>query len=455
MRRDLPTADEFDRRRVTPSRVWRRVSLPALVLVLLPGCSGGSDAPQTDEGSSGGNGTNAGAGGTSPGGGASASGGTAFGSGGAITNSGGTIANGGLGGALASGGMGGAPPTGTGGSSSGTGGTSTGGTTGTSGSGGNGGSGGSATCPLPTSFQWTSTGSLAEPKSPSGHNFVSLKDFTVVHSQNQFIVYATVFDTTASWSGVNFNFTDWSQAGQAPQTYLGPTPLGGAVAPNLFYFTPKNLWVLTYQWGFKYATTTDPTKPSTWSSPKGLMTGDPTGGTGTGPIDQTVICDAKNCYLFFAGDNGHIYRASMPIANFPGTFTGAASILSDTQAKLFEAVQVYTVKGAGTYLMIVEAMGGGGRYFRAFTAPSLDGTFTAMSGASTEAAPFAGKSNVTFTGAAWTNDISHGDMVREDPSETQTIDPCNMQFLYQGRDPKSTASYGELPYRPGLLTRKN
>jgi hypothetical protein len=46
-------------------------------------------------------------------------------------------------------------------------------------------------------------------------------------------------------------------------------------------------------------------------------------------------------------------------------------------------------------------------------------------------------------------------MVREDPSETQTIDPCKMQFLYQGRDPKSTASYGELPYRPGLLTRMN
>jgi hypothetical protein len=452
MRRGLPTADEFDHRRVTRSRVWRLVSFPALVLAILPGCSGGSDEPHAD-GSSGGVATNPGTGGASLGGAATAaSGGAVFGNGGAAISAGGTLANGGVGGMLASGGTGGPAATGTGGSSGGAGGTSTGGTTGT---GGAGGAGGGQTCPLPTSFQWSSTGSLAEPKSPSGHNFVSLKDFTVVHSNNQFVVYATVFDTTASWSGVNFNFTDWSQAGAAPQTYLGSTPAGGAVAPTLFYFTPKNLWVLTYQWGFKYATTTDPTKPSTWSSPKTLMTGDPTAGTGTGPIDQTVICDAKNCYLFFAGDNGHIYRASMPIGNFPGTFTGATSIMSDTQAKLFEAVQVYTVKAAGTYLMIVEAMGGGGRYFRAFSAPSLDGTFTAMPGASTEATPFAGKSNVTFTGAAWTNDISHGDMVREDPSETQTIDPCNMQFLYQGRDPKSTASYGELPYRPGLLTRKN
>jgi hypothetical protein len=351
--------------------------------------------------------------------------------------------------------MGGATVAGGAGGTSAGGAVAAGGAGGTSAGGATGGTGGGTTCPFPTSFQWTSTGPLADPKSPSGHNFVSLKDFTVVHWSGQYVVYATVFDKGASWSSVNFNFTDFSQAAAAPQTYMGNLPTGGAVAPDLFYFTPKSIWVLTYQWGFKYSTTTDPTKPSTWTSGKTLLNGDPTGGTGTGPIDQTVICDSMNCYLFFAGDNGHVYRASMPIGNFPGAFGNAVSILSDTQANLFEAVQVYAVKGTGKYLMIVEAMGSGGRYFRALSATSLDGTFTPVAGASTEATPFAGKKNVTFTGTAWTNDISHGDMVREDPSETQTIDPCKMQFLYQGRDPTSTASYGELPYRPGLLTRMN
>jgi hypothetical protein len=35
--------------------------------------------------------------------------------------------------------------------------------------------------------------------------------------------------------------------------------------------------------------------------------------------------------------------------------------------------------------------------------------------------------------------------------ETLTINACNMQFLYQGVDPGSTASYERLPYRLGLI----
>lgn len=315
-------------------------------------------------------------------------------------------------------------------------------------------SGGKSNCPFPTSFKWTSSGPLAEPKSPSGHNFVSLKDFSVVKWKDQFVVHASVFDTKSSFSAVSINFSDWSHMAKAPQTWMENTSAGPTVSPSLIYFTPKNQWVMTFQWGFKYSTSTDPTQPSKWTVPKSLFASK-IANSDTGPMDQTVICDAAKCYLFFTATNGNIYRSSMPIANFPGTFPTQETIVTEANREdANEGVQVYSVKGTGKYLMVVTAFGArGDRYFRAYSANNLGGRFTAMSGASSEATPFAGKNNVTFDGPAWTDDIGQGDVVREDPSETQTIDPCRMQFLFQGVDPaKTNVSIGEVPYRPGLLT---
>jgi len=312
----------------------------------------------------------------------------------------------------------------------------------------------STSCPFPSSFKWTSSGPLAEPKSPPGHNFACLKDFTVVKWQNMFVVYATVYDTKSTYSGVNIDFTDWSKMATADQIWMETTPAGATVSPSLIYLTPKNQWVLTFQWGFKYATSSDPTQPSKWSAPKSLFASR-VANSETGPMDPTVICDSARCYLFFTASNGNIYRSSMPIDNFPSTFTSHETIWAESNKyDAFEAVQVYAVKGTGKYLMVVGAIGPSGqRYFRAFSADSLGGKFTPIPGASSEAKPFAGKNNVTFSGTPWTNDIGQGDIVRENPSETQTIDPCNLQFLYQGRDPtKVSSNDGEMPYRPGLLT---
>jgi hypothetical protein len=285
------------------------------------------------------------------------------------------------------------------------------------------------------------------PKSPAGHNFVSIKDPTIVFYGGKYHVFSTVYDAAPSskgWKSVYLSFTDFSQADGAPQSYMATWATGSTVAPQVFFFRPHNKWYLIYQWGARYSTNDDIDNPNGWSAPKQLLAGEP-----QGALDFWTICDDQNCSLFFSRDDGKLYRSKTAIGNFPA-FNGYETVMSDPVAgHLFEASNVYRIQGKNQYLLMVEAYGP--RYFRSWTSSSLDGPWTPL--ADTQSNPFAGKANVTFDGADWSDDVSHGEMIRAGHDETLTIDACHMQFLYQGVDPNSGVSdYGLLPYRLGLLT---
>ena len=315
---------------------------------------------------------------------------------------------------------------------------------------------------LPSTFRWSSSGVLAGPKADAQHpNRYSIKDFSVVRYNNQWLIYATTAGSNG-WGLVNFNFGDWSQAAAAPHTYLdtasaiGP---GYRAAPQLFQFGPQNLWYLVYQTAPPtYSTSTNPADPRSWSAPRTFIAQEPdivrqNKGDGTW-IDFWVICDTSNCFLFFSDDNGHIYRAQTTLANFPNGFGNTQIVLSDSKFSLFEATNVYKVAGSNQYLLMEEAIGGTGRrYFRSFTSTSLTGNWTPL--AATESQPFAGRNNVTFPNGAWTQDISHGELVRASNDQTLTLDPCRLQFVYQGQDPGAGGDYLKLPWRMGLLTQTN
>jgi hypothetical protein len=315
------------------------------------------------------------------------------------------------------------------------------------------------TSKLSSPIAWSSTGPLISAIPDATHPIVSVKDPTVFYYNNQWNVYATTADTNGNWSMAYFHFPDWSSASSAKPYYMDENPAltGYHAAPEVFYFAPQKTWYMIFQSGQpQYSTTSDPTQPSTWSVPQNFFPSQPASVSAW--IDFHVICDSNNCYLFFSGDNGIVYRSHTPIADFPNGFSEPEPILQATNKfDLFESGKVYALQGLNQYLLIEEAIGPTGhRYFRSYIATDLGGSFTPIPSANSWQNPFAGINNVTFPNGQWTDDISHGGMIRVGYDQTLTIDPNHLQFLYQGVDPsKTSVSYVETPYQLALLTRTN
>ncbi|RNG30638.1 non-reducing end alpha-L-arabinofuranosidase family hydrolase [Streptomyces botrytidirepellens] len=319
----------------------------------------------------------------------------------------------------------------------------------------------SPTASLPSSFKWNSSGILMSPKPDATHNIAGLKDPTVVYHNGKWHVFASV----ASASGYNLvylSFTDWSQAASATHHYLDRTAIGTGyrAAPQVFYFAPQNKWYLVYQTGnASYSTNSDISNPNGWSAPKNFYSAMPDiikQNIGNGYwVDMWVICDSANCYLFSSDDNGHLYRSQTTLAQFPNGFTNTVIAAQDpNKYALFEASNIYKVQGSNQYLLIVEAIGSDGkRYFRSWTSGSIAGSWTPL--AASEANPFARANNTAFPAGAWTKDISHGELIRAGNDQTLTINPCKLQYLYQGMNPNAGGDYNTLPWRLGLLTQTN
>lgn len=315
---------------------------------------------------------------------------------------------------------------------------------------------------LPSSIRWSSSSVLAGPKPDAAHpDIAAIKDYTVIRHNGAWQVYATTASPSQGWNLVHFSFADWPQASGATHTYLDSTPIGRGyrAAPHIFYFAPHGLWYMVYQTGLPtYSTSTDPGNPRSWTTPRNFMSSEPaivTQNKGAGAwLDFWMICDAVNCYLFSSDDNGHIYRSQTTVANFPNGFGNTVIALQDSRFALFEGTAVYRVAGTNQYLLLQEAIGSDGRrWYRSYTSNSLNGTWTPH--LATESNPFARWNTVTFNGSAWTRDFSHGELIRSGNDQTVPVDPCRLQFLYQGQDPNAGGDYIRLPWRMGLLTQTN
>ncbi|HEY4788611.1 MAG TPA: non-reducing end alpha-L-arabinofuranosidase family hydrolase, partial [Bacteroidales bacterium] len=204
---------------------------------------------------------------------------------------------------------------------------------------------------------------------------------------------------------------------------------------QVFWFGAKGKWFLIYQSGLgaSFSTNTDVGSPSGWTANRAMGF--------TDGIDFWCISDGTNVYCFYSAQDGShtIKRRSTTVSDFPYNWSSPTVAATNT----FEAPHVYRNKADGKYYMMVEDLG---RYFELWTATSLGGTWTQV------AEKWAAKSNLTETAEHWTDQVSHGEILRSGTDEFLEITNINhCDILIQGVVNGSYEDYGSIPYNLGLI----
>jgi endo-1,4-beta-xylanase len=313
-----------------------------------------------------------------------------------------------------------------------------------------------APAPASTSFAWTSSAPLISPQPDPSQTIYAVKDPSIVYVNGRYHVFMTTAGS-AGWGLGYTSFAKWSDASSAKIVPLDKSPMGPGyrAAPQVFYFAPQKKWYLVYQGADPlYSTSTDIGDPTSWSAPTPFFPVAPDvvkHPQGNAWLDFWVICDDAKCYLFNTDDGGRLLRSETEIGRFPNGFHHTVVVMAEKAQDLFEASNTYRIAGTHTYITLVEAVSPKGRYFRIWKSDRLDGKWEPFSSAPMNA--FASRDNV---GQAWSEGVSHGEMIRTNADQTMTIDPCRpLEYLFQGNDPAvHVDDYIKIPYRLGVITAK-
>jgi hypothetical protein len=282
------------------------------------------------------------------------------------------------------------------------------------------------------------------------------KDPTVVFHEGKWHVFMTV--KLPSRSAIEYcSFRDWKDANAAKRTILRVSASDYYCAPQVFFFEPHQKWYLIFQMGVPgadkmwvaYSTTSEIGSPESWSPAQAILDGGEGDTRTVGGLDYWIVCDDARAYLFFTSLNGKMWRMWTRLQDFPRGFDHCEVAL---EAAIFEASHTYRLKGLEKYLTIVEE--NGRRYYKAYLADRLDGTWTPL--ADTPAKPFAGWRNIRPAAGvtSWTDNVSHGELIRDGIDQTLTVDPHHLRFVFQGMldAHKSGKGYGDFQWRIGILT---
>ena len=304
--------------------------------------------------------------------------------------------------------------------------------------------------------RWEYSAPLIAPENRNVDRSRAQKDPSVVQFEGRWHVFMTVkLDGRSAIEHCAFD--DWEHAQDAKRTILEVSDSTYFCAPQVFYFKPHKKWYLIYQVGMPnakmmwvgYSTTTDIADPGSWTATKPILDGGPDDPRTVGGLDYWIICDDRRAHLFLTSLNGKMWRLSTAIEDFPKGFADCKLAL---QAKIFEASHTYRLKGRNQFLTIIEE--NGRRYYKAYLADRLDGKWTPI--ADTVDHPFASHRTIRPARgvAAWTDNVSHGELIRDGIDQTLTVNPDKLRFVFQGmlEKDKKAKGYGQFQWRIGILT---
>jgi hypothetical protein len=302
---------------------------------------------------------------------------------------------------------------------------------------------------------WEYSAPLISPEKRDTNPSRAQKDPTVVFFGGKWHVFMTV--KLPGKSAIEYcSFSKWEEADASARTILNVSDSDYYCAPQVFYFRPHRKWYLVYQVGVPgrdkmwvaYSTTENIADPHSWTRALPMLDGGKDDPRKVGGLDYWIICDEQHAYLFLTSLDGRMWRLRTALGDFPGGFGDCELAL---QAKIFEASHTYRLKGMDKYLTIIEE--NGRRYYKAYLADRLDGQWLPI--ADTAERPFAGWNNVRPAAGVepWTDNISHGELIRDGCDETLTVDPAELRFIFQGMwdKHKSGKGYGEFQWRIGML----
>jgi hypothetical protein len=222
-----------------------------------------------------------------------------------------------------------------------------------------------------------------------------------------------------------------------PRTLMTSLDGGGYFcAPQVFYYTPERKWYLIYQSGrgATFSTTTNISDPNSWTAGQSMGFGD--------GIDFWLVSDGKDSmFCFYSAQDGSrtIKRRGTSAKTFPYFWSGFSVVADNT----FEAVHVYKNKPDGKYYMIVEDIA---RHFELWVADTPGGNWTKLQ------ENWAAKTNLTETAGHWTDQVSHGEIIRSGFDENMKIDNINKcDILIQGVVNSNYGDYANIPYRLGVI----